>query len=100
MINGVDISNPHRTFTAIEFQNLGASGRQYITMMREQAGSNTMAGNVMGGSRSLSVNEASMSIQAAAAESVQSDVHGNAAINPRGGRNGARFGQAAHNNRS
>jgi hypothetical protein len=27
MINRVDISDPHRTFTAIEFQNLGASGR-------------------------------------------------------------------------
>jgi hypothetical protein len=54
--------------------------------MREQAGSNNTAGNVMGGSRSLSVNEASVSTQAAAAERVQSDVHRNAAINPQGGR--------------
>jgi hypothetical protein len=54
----------------------------------------------MGGNRSLTVNAASVNAQAAAAERVQSDVHDNAAVNPRGGRNGARFGQAAHNNRN
>jgi hypothetical protein len=35
IMNGVDISDPQRTFSDVEFQQLGPHGRRHITMVQE-----------------------------------------------------------------
>jgi hypothetical protein len=99
VINGINVSDPHCTFTALEFQTLGASGRRYVTMMREQRGAHGTTVSAAGGIRNANVSETTVSAQDA--ERVSSnEAHVSNAVNQRGGRNGARFGQAAYNNRS
>jgi hypothetical protein len=96
LINGINVSDPHRTFTALEFQTLGASGSRHVTMMHEQRGAHGTTVPDAGGIRNANVSEATVSAQDADRVS-SNEPH---TVNQRGGRNGARFGQAAYNSRS
>jgi hypothetical protein len=96
LINRINVSDPHHTFTALEFQTLGASGRWYVTMMREQRGAHGTTVPDADGIRNANVSEATVGAQDAD-RVTSNEPH---TLNQRSGRNGARFGQAAYNNRS
>jgi hypothetical protein len=99
-INGVDVSDPHRTFTAQEWEALGPNGgRAEVARMREGAsgrggrdarGRGQDHGRGFGGGRN--VNAATTGVP----EVTEENPDPNQPLTDRGGRNGRGFGRGAY----
>jgi hypothetical protein len=106
MINGVDVSDPNRNFTASEWEALGPNGgRNTVIQMRERAtgrGGRDGRGRGRGRARGDSERIAALERIVAAAHventtSQEEDPNANANVVPdRGGRNGRGFGRGAY----
>jgi hypothetical protein len=101
-INGVDVSDPNRTFTPQEWEALGPNGgRAEVARMRERArnrggrdarGRAQAQGRGFGGGRN--VNAATTGVNEETDDSNNQDP--NQSLNERGGRNGRGFGRGAY----
>lgn len=104
-LSDIDVSNPHRTFTAEEYQTLQANNQwQFVLMARNQQNRGGGGGYQQGGYQQgpppqvnvsgLGTNNASQMSQITDDQSHQSNQQSQGS---RGGRNGAGFGPGAHN---
>ena len=99
-MNGIDVSDPMRNFTAQEWETLGPANRTLIMEMRNRTsgqgrgtggrGQGRGRGDINGG-RSANVSALTMDN-----ESEQSDGHSETTRSERGGRNGRGFGRGAY----
>ena len=99
IINGIDVTDPNRNFTAQEWEALGPNnGRAIVLQMRERAsGRGNRDGRGRGRGRGRGGNE--RNIGAASVEEHAQDEEGPPASNAggdRGGRNGRGFGRGAY----
>jgi hypothetical protein len=99
IMNGVDISDPRRTFSDVEFQQLGPNDRRNITTIRENDNNSRTVNEIVtryshygpvnalpgGYARNLELPQGLPPLPASVNEA-----------NARGGRHGARFGRAAY----
>jgi hypothetical protein len=101
VINGIDVSDPNRSFTAQEWEALGPNnGRNIVLQMRERAnGRGHQDGRGRGRGRGRQQNERNVS----ATNETDRDVRFEDDVNPsdnarsdRGGRNGRGFGRGAY----
>jgi len=119
MFNGVDVSDPTRTFSQSEMDKLGVAGRQDISLTvaigliaTVGGGSRGSRGGGHGGQRNISATESSMisnitegsestnpvaSIAQTTTWSVDNNTNDSTtSSNTRGGQNGGRFGRGAY----
>lgn len=100
LMNGIDVSDPMRNFTAQEWETLGPANRTLIMEMRNRTsgqgrgtggrGQGRGRGDINGG-RSANVSALTMDN-----ESEQNDGHSETTRSERGGRNGRGFGRGAY----
>jgi len=104
IINGVDVSDPTRSFTADEWESLGPhGGRAYVTQRREAMAGRGRSGDGRGGreGRGRGVRFNIAAIQSESDEAKQDQDENNSARgSERGGRNGRGFGRGAYGDRS
>jgi len=98
VINGVDVSDPNRNFSASEWEALGPNGgRQTVLQLRERA-SGRGGRDGRGRGRGRARGDSERNVAAAHIEDTQQeDDPNNASVVPdRGGRNGRGFGRGAY----
>jgi hypothetical protein len=99
IMNGVDISDPRRTFSDVEFQQLGPNGRWHITMVGENDNNSRTVNEIVAWYSHYGPANASPGGYGGNMELPQGLPPLPASVNEanaRGGRHGARFGRAAY----
>lgn len=98
-MNGVDISDPRRNFSDVEFQQLGPNGRRHITTIRENDNTSRTVNEIVARYSHYGPAHATPGGYGGNMELPQGLPPLPASVNEgnaRGGRHGARFGRAAY----
>lgn len=97
MFGGIDCTDPNRTFTRAEWNDIGICGRAFVNREREyqRERQNTVTGRGRGG---RNYQQGGRMVQAVVVtqDDSQSTIADHTSVNSTGGRSGASFGQRAH----
>jgi hypothetical protein len=98
LMNGIDVSDPTRNFTAQEWETLGPANRAILFEMRNRAQGRGAGGRGRGRGRGRGDDDRSANISAVTFDDTQTQATGQSdgTRSERGGRNGRGFGRGAY----
>ena len=100
LINGIDVSDPTRSFTADEWESLGPNGGRAYVMQRREAKERGRTGDGRGGRQGRGRGGRNIAVVAAETEEKQEEETTDRRTTDRGGRNGRGFGRGAYGDHS